>query len=124
MILVIEKGRIIRMLSDVKDEKAFFTRMYKNRNHDEEKVKILKKMTRKQTNALSEVALNVRFGAIGVAGEKRRRLQAMKPFIRSISAVGAGPIIRKRIALSHPAETFTLIELVYTNLNNLIWRSQ
>ncbi len=112
------------MLNDVKNQKAFFTKMWENRDRDDARLEILKKMTRKQTQALAEVALNVRFGAIGVSREKRRRLQVIKPFLRSLSAIGVGPIIRKRVAIAHVDETYALIELVYHNLNDLIWRSE
>ena len=111
------------MWETVKDEHEFFKKLYKNVEDGEAFKSVLSRMTRKQTNALAEVALNVLFGAIGVAFQKRRRFQAIKPFLRSLSAPGLGTPTRKKSALTHVNEVATLVELIYRNLDELIWRN-
>ncbi len=111
------------MWQTVRDEHDFFKKLYKNLEDGEAFKSILSRMTRKQTNALAEVALNVLFGAIGVCFQKRRRFQAIKPFLRSLSAPGLGTPTRKKSALTHVNEDATLVELIYRNLDELIWRN-
>ncbi len=107
----------------VKEEENFFKKLYDAREDAAYLKDLLARMTRKQTNALAEVALNVLFGAIGVAFQKRRRFQAIKPFLRALSGPGIGPVTRKKTVLTHINEVATFLELIYRNLNELIWRS-
>ncbi len=111
------------MWQSVKEEEKFFKNLYDSREDVDHMKQLLSGMTRKQTNALAEVALNVLFGAIGVAFQKRRRFQAIKPFLRALSAPGIGAVTRKKTVVTHVNEVATFVELIHRNLRELIWRS-
>ncbi len=112
------------MLENVRSNRDIFERLYRARNDMNNFTRILEKMTRSQTTAVAEVALNCLYGAIGFAQGKRRRLQVIKPVLKSISTIGIPPKIRKKICLSHVDELAAFIEIVYKNLQSLIWKDQ
>ena len=83
---------------------------------------LLKRMSPSQVKALSLVALNVLHGAIGVAEKKKKQLIPMKPFLRSVSSEEVSTSRRKEVIVAHVDETFLLVQLLFRNLDLLIWR--
>ncbi len=109
------------MLETIKNNREIFDKLYRARNDSDSFRNVLSKMSRVQTTALAEVALNCLYGAIGFSHGKRRRLQAIKPVLKSLSAMGIGPTTRKKICLLHVDEIAAFLEIVYKNLQTLIW---
>ncbi len=85
---------------------------------------LLNKLTPSQVKAIALVALNVLHGSIGVAEKKKKQLSQIKNFLRSLTADNKSTSKRKRILLKNHRETYLLINLLYTNLDLLIWRDE
>ncbi len=109
------------MLETIKNNREIFDKLYRARNDADSFRNVLTKMSRIETSALAEVALNCLYGAICFSHGKCRRLQAIKPVLKSLSAMGIGPATRKKICLLHVDEIAAFLEIVYKNLQTLIW---
>ena len=111
------------MSDAIRNERAFFFAILKGPREGTLRKEFLRPMSKQQTQAISQVAQNVLCGTLGLSHAKKLTLRPMKPFFRSLSIEGQGPIIRKRVIIAHPTETFTLVETVFRNLDELIWRA-
>ena len=108
--------------SIIRFERSFFLAIARASDSKELRLKLIQKCTQKQVKAFSLVALNVLYGSLGISNEKKKVLQSMKPFLRSVSDESIGVRTRKQIMLAHIPQVFTFVQTVFKNLDDLIWR--
>ncbi len=105
----------------IKEHRNMFLAIANGPEDNELRKDFLKPLSRKQVKAIAELAVNVLYGTIGLSKIKKQKLRPIRPFLRSLSKEDIGATLRKKIILSHPAETFLLISTVLRNLEDLIW---
>ena len=110
-------------MDSIRSERPFFVVILTGPERGALRREILKRISKRQVQAVAEIAANVLFGTIGLSHRKRSLLRTIKPFLRSLADQKSGPTLRKRIILSHPNETFLLVQTVFKNLDELIWRA-
>ncbi len=110
------------MGNSVREQRKLFLAIANGPDDGELRQEFLKPLSRKQVKAIAEVAANVLYGIIGLSSTKKKILRPIRNFLRSLSSPDVGPLVRKKIILSHPNETFLLVKTVLKNLEDLIWR--
>lgn len=109
-------------MENLKNERAFFFAILNGPDDEELRRQFLLRMTRGQVHAFCELALNILYGAVQLTHAKRLILRPLKPYLRSLSEEGAGPITRKKIILRHPTETFLIVATVFKTIDELVWQ--
>ena len=108
-------------MESLQNQRAFFFAICNGPKEQHLRRQLLKPMSREQVHAFCELALNILYGAVPLSHEKRKLLRPLKPFLRSLSQLDNGPIVRKKIILSHIPETFFIIQTVFKAIDKLVW---
>ncbi len=112
------------MMERVFRERPMFVAMHNAPDNNNIRHALVKKLSPSQVKAIALVALNVLHGSIGVAEKKKKQLSQIKNFLRSLTGDDKSTSKRKRILLKNLRDTFLLVNLLYTNLDLLIWRDE